>query len=85
MKKLNLWFRLKVLSRNKAGFSLVEVMVAIAILAIGLLGVCKLLTISVQYQVGYHDQLGTWHPGNIENLKNIRVDFSTKQVYKFIK
>lgn len=87
MKEQELWSHLK-LARNQKGFSLVEVMVAVVILAIGLMGLGTLLTLSVQYQTGYRSgtsQKGTWQPGSIENLTNRRISFSTQQSYDYLK
>jgi len=85
LKKFNLWSHLRCFASSKAGFTIVEAMVAIAILAIGLLGVGKLLTLSAQYQIGYHDQAGTWHEGNVKNLVSTRTNFNSKQGYSKLK
>lgn len=62
-----------------------EIMVAIAILTIGLLGAGKLITLSSQYQIGYQDQAGTWHKGNVQNLMDNRSTFNSKQSYTNLK
>lgn len=56
-------------------------MVAVVILVIGLFGAGKLLSVSAQYQIGYQDQAGTWHKGNIQNLIDKRATFNSTQSY----
>jgi prepilin-type N-terminal cleavage/methylation domain-containing protein len=79
VKMLNVRSRFKSLMHNSKGFSLVEIMVAIVILAVGLLGAGKLLSVSAQYQIGYQDQAGTWHDGNVKSLMDRRTTFNSTQ------
>ena len=77
MKKLNLCSGLKVLDQSTAGFTLVEAMVAIAILAIGLLGVGYTLNVSSFIDQGSIQALH--RPPDAQGKAGVRDNFNNDQ------
>ena len=77
MRKFNLWSGLKVLDQSTAGFTLVEAMVAIAILAIGLLGVGYTLNVSSFIDQGSIQALH--RPPDAQGKVGVRDNFNIDQ------
>jgi prepilin-type N-terminal cleavage/methylation domain-containing protein len=77
LRKFNLWSGLKVLDQSTAGFTLVEAMVAIAILAIGLLGVGYTLNVSSFIDQGSIQALH--RPTDAQGKVGVRDNFNNYQ------
>lgn len=80
-----MWLRLQAFGRAKAGFTLVEAMVALAILAIGLLGACYALHVS--YFIDDESVRILHHSPDKEGKVGLRGDFNKAQskVYEKLK